>query len=349
MPIYKNNKNNTYYVSVCYKDYLGNSKRKLKRGFKTRREAKEWEQDFLDRNNGSLEMKFDSFLDLYLEDMKQNWSPVTYSTNNSKIKKWISPYFGEMKINDIKPIDIRKWQNMVKSNDLSPVTQKKIRSIIVAIFNYAVRYYDLKSNPCDKVESMGSYRRDNISFWTLDEFNEFLQFVENPNFKLAYKVLFFTGLRIGELTALRPSDFDFSVPKLSVTRNLQIVDGEELFLEPKTKKSKRDVVLPEDLALEIQDYISRQYGIKEEDRIFYYNKKSYGNKLTKICKEHNLKRIRLHDLRHSHASLLIELGFSPHLIAERLGHESVSVTLEIYSHLYPNKQNEVAKQLNELL
>lgn len=349
MSIYKNKDTKKWEVNFSYKDSTGKNHRKHKRGFRTKKEAQEWQNNFLAKHEGSVNMLFNDFIDLYLKDKKVTWSPVTYTNNVSKLNKWVRPYFDGKMIIDIKPIDIRKWQNYIIENQLSPVYQKKLRSIVSAIFNYAVKYYDLKENPFNKVETMGAYKRDEITFWTVEEFNEFLKYVKNDHFKLAYKTLFLTGLRIGELTALRPCDFDFSKPSLKVNKNLQIVDGKELMLEPKTKKSKREVILPQDLADEIENFINRQYKLGDEDRVFFYNKKSYGNNLSKICKENNLKRIRLHDLRHSHASLLIELGFSPHLIAERLGHESVTITLEIYSHLYPNKQMEVAQSLNGIL
>lgn len=346
--IKKNPKTKKWEARFYTTDCFGQKKQHFKRGFRTKKEAKEYVEEFQLKNEGSIDTKFSDFVERYFKDKEPSWKRTTYSTTYSKVKTWILPYFKDKKLSAIKPRDILNWQNELKRTDLSQTTLKKIWSVMTALFNHAVKFYDLNESPCKRLDSMGTYKRSNINFWTHDEFKEFIKLVDNPHLALAYKTLYYTGLRIGELVALTPSDFDFSVPKLSVTKSLQIIDRVEYIDTPKTSSSIRDVILPQKLADEIEEYIKKTPGLTDNERIFYYNKKTYGNRLTQICNENNFKRIRLHDLRHSHASHLIELGFDPLLIKERLGHENVQITLQIYSHLYPNKQDLAANELDKI-
>lgn len=148
-----------------------------------------------------------------------------------------------------------------------------------------------------------------------------------------------------EMLALTLNDFDFEERTVSITKNYARIDGEDLFLDPKTPKSNRKITLPQFVCDMVKDYADRLYGYDPSDRLFEVTKHYLKHEMERGCKKTGLREIRVHDLRHSHASLLIELGFAPLLISERLGHESVTTTLEIYSHLYPTKHGEVADRL----
>lgn len=241
MLAYKDKKTRKWFVSFYIRDPLTNKSKKVcKCDFTTKKEALQYENDYKIKIDNSIQMIFGDFLNLFLEDMKHKLSPVIYTITKGKIEKWIRPNFENMSVSEITPLDIRKWHKMVVDEIKSPTYHKKLRSILVAIFNYAVKYYDLKDNPCNKIDTIGSYRRSEITFRTLEEFNLFISFVDNPKLQLAYETLFYTGLRIGELVALRPIDFDLDKGTLSVNRNLQIVDGEELFFEPKTPQKAEE-------------------------------------------------------------------------------------------------------------
>lgn len=124
--------------------------------------------------------------------------------------------------------------------------------------------------------------------------------------------------------------------------------GIELFLEPKTPKAKRCISIPDFLYDDIHSYVPKLYGIEKEDRIFYFTKTALDKEIKKGAKKAGIPPIRVHNLRHSHASMLIDMGFSPLEIADRLGHESVKTTLDTYSHLYPDKDTKLAGELNRL-
>ena len=135
--------------------------------------------------------------------------------------------------------------------------------------------------------------------------------------------------------------------RIDINKNYAKVKGKEIFLEPKTPKSKRCISIPDFLYDDIQEYISKLYGIEKGDRIFYFQKTALEKEMKRVSERVGLKPIRVHDLRHSHASMLIELGFSALEIADRLGHESVKTTLDTYSHLYPDKDQKLADRLNQ--
>lgn len=170
---------------------------------------------------------------------------------------------------------------------------------------------------------------------------------DRPKSYYAFEILFWCGLRVGELLVLTPGDIDSSSNKIHITKSYQRLEGKDYITSPKTEKSIRDIVIPSFLLDEINEYIDSLYGIKSNERLFPYTKSFLHKEMTYGSEKSGVKRIRIHDLRHSHFALLIELGFSPVAIASRLGHESIEITFN-YAHLYPSKQIEVANKLEEI-
>ena len=153
-------------------------------------------------------------------------------------------------------------------------------------------------------------------------------------------------MRSGELLVLTPTDI-LPNKRIDINKNYAKIKGDELFLEPKTPKAKRCISIPDFLYDDIQEYISKLYGIGNNDRIFYFQKMALEKEMKRVSEWADLKPIRVRDLRHSHASMLIDLVFSSLEIAERLGHESVKTTLDTYSHLYLDKDQQLADRLNQ--
>ena len=190
----------------------------MKRGFKTRREAKEWEQNFLENKAGTMEMTFAEFYDLYTEDMKPRLRMNTWMTKDYIVREKILPYFGKKRMCDIKTSDIIKWQNMlmVMKDDgdrflYSRKYLKTIQSQFSAIMNHAVRLYNLKSNPIHAAGPIGGDDRTvEMSIWTTDEYRAFSEAIsDNIESFTAFEILYWSGLRIGEVLALTPADIDF--------------------------------------------------------------------------------------------------------------------------------------------
>ena len=292
-------------------------------------------------------MKFADFWKMYCADMETRLREHTMRTKKYIVELKILPYFGNKRVNDITAVDIRQWQNELIKMGYSPTYLKTINNRLSAIFNYAVRYYDLKSNPCAKAGSMGKSKAEEMNFWTGEEFRRFIDSVMNKRLSyMAFMTLYWTGMRLGELLALNPKDVDLEKRTISITKSYQRLGKKDVITPPKTPKSKRVITIPEFLAADIKDYMDSLYELQENDRLFPITKYYLEHEMQRGIKESGVKRIRVHDLRHSHASMLIELGFSPLEIANRLGHEKVETTLNTYAHLYPNKQTKLAERLD---
>lgn len=250
-------------------------------------------------------------------------------TTNYIIELKVLPYFGTKKIVDITAADIRRWQNSLMKKGYSQTYLKTINNQLSTIFNYAVRYYDLPGNPCAQAGSMGKGKAEEMKFWTQEEFESFIEFVKDkPLSYYAFLTLYWTGIRLGELLALSLSDFDAEAKTLSITKSYQRINGRDAITEPKTAKSKRTIALPDFLVTELEEYVNKLYGMMANDRLFMITKSYLEKEMVRGTELSGVKRIRLHDLRHSHASLLIsKLGAQPNLVAERLGHEKIQTTL----------------------
>lgn len=329
-----------------YKDWQGNSHKKNKRGFKTKAEAEQWERDFRQQQQRNLDINFENFVHIYYEDMEHRLRENTMVTKKYIVDLKIVPYFKKKQICEISTSDIRAWQNMLMKKGYSETYLKTVNNQLSAIFNYAMRYYELKDNPCRKAGSIGKSNAGERDFWTKQEFKKFLATVDDkPESRIAFLILYWTGMRIGELLALTYNDIDLEKRTISVNKSYQRLSGRDIITPPKTPKSKRIITIPVFLAEELQDYISHLYGIMSNERMFRFTKSYMEHEIIRGINKSGVKKIRLHDLRHSHASLLVEMGFTPLAIAERLGHEKIETTLNTYSHLYPNKQGELADRL----
>ena len=334
-----------------YTDWTGKRVLKKKEGFDKKGDAQEFEREFLLKNSRSCDMSFSSLVELYRDDAEHRVREGTQDTQNSIIDKWLLPYFGELQVNEIDAVTIRNWQNEVMSA-INPRTGKKyadtyIRSMnsrLSAILNYAVMFYNLKANPCRPSGYMGKKKAGKMKFWTLDEFNQAMAHVSNWGFRVAFQIMYWLGLREGECLALQPADIlPTKVTRIEKTHHRR--KGEDTNGPPKTENSYRDTSMPDFLYDEVLRYIDALYDIDAHDRIFYFQKGTLGRALTEAANAAGVKRIRIHDLRHSHAALLVELGYSIVAVAERLG-DTVEVAMSTYSHLYPNKMEQVAADLN---
>lgn len=259
MAAYKDEQRGTWYVSFHYYDWTGKNCRKVKRGFKTKREATEWEHHFRMKEAADLDMTFGEFVQAYTRDMKPKLKHNTWLTKEHILRTKLLPYFENKKMCDIRAKDIIQWQNEQisyrdeKGKPYAPTYLKTLQSELSALFNHAVRFYELKSNPVVKAGPLGKGKAEEMLFWTKEEYLKFIEKVKDKPYSYqAFQILYWCGLRVG-------------------------------------------------------------------------------------------------DLRHSHASLLIsKLGAQPNLVAERLGHEKIQTTLNTYSHLYPNQSRDLADQLNDL-
>ena len=354
MTVIKNQKSNTYEVRTYYKDWTGVRKQKTKRGFKRKCDAQEWERAFKLKENLSLDMYFEDFVDLYLNDIKSRIKYNTWLTKKHIVEKKILPYFSKKKLQEIKPSDIRQWQNTMmnyrnkQGEGYSQVYLKTIHNQLSAILNHAVNFYDLKSNAARKAGSMGKERTKEMLFWTKEEYMKFIEAVaDKPISFYAFEILYWCGVRMGELLALTYNDINLEEKTISINKSYQRLKGKDMITQPKTPKSIRVITMPDFLAEEFREYCSHLYGIMKKERLFRFTKSHMEHCMATGIERSGVKRIRLHDLRHSHASMLVDMGVAPLEIAERLGHEKVETTLNTYSHLYPSTQSKLAGLLDK--
>ena len=193
---------------------------------------------------------------------------------------------------------------------------------------------------------MGSEEHKEMLFWTKEEYKKFVfEMMDKPVSYYAFEMLYWCGIREGELLALTPADFDFEAGTVKISKSYQRLHGKDVITTPKTKKSNRTIKMPNFLCDEMKDYLGMLYGIKKKERIFTITKSYLHHEMDRGAKSAGVKRIRIHDLRHSHISLLIDMGFSAVAIADRVGHESIEITYR-YAHLFPSKQTEMADKLD---
>ncbi|GEA33600.1 tyrosine-type recombinase/integrase [Clostridium diolis] len=360
-------KTGLYYfdVSLGFDPATGKRRRTTRRGFKKKKDA---EQAYNDLKNQYYDgvltynqsTKFKNFIDEYLKWYKTQVRKTTFDNRASSIKKNIIEIFGEYKLEQITPIIVQKWQQQLLDNGKD---QNYVRSLHIAlsqILERAVNLDVIKTNPAKKAGNVKRKRKE-VEFWTEDELNKVLDTMKLDD-TLQYfgyvmiKFLFYTGLRFSEMQALQWSDFDDINKSISITKDLDYRNQNDWdFDDTKNSTSNRLVVLDDDtfdMLLKWQEYQKTLFEVKKDTFIFSYdngiptNKHFPGHVLTRHSKLADIKRIKPHALRHSHASFLISLDVNIIAIAKRLGHKDVQEVLKTYGHLYPKHQFDVAENIN---
>ena len=351
MPAYKDEKTGKWFAKFYYTNWQGIKKQKWKRGFATKKEALGFERDFLEQQSANPDMTFQNLYEIYMEDMAARLKQSTLLTKKAVLQTHILPFFSSKPINEIKASDVRRWQAKLMSspNNYSQTYLKKINTELNSIINYAKRFYDLNTNPCGKAGTIGKAKAEEMDYWTYDEYIAFREGVKDkPLSYICFEVLYWTGMREGELLALSLADIDFDNKTISINRTYLRIEGKDVFTSPKTRKSKRKIPIPDFLCQELSDYIQSRYMLDADERLFPVTKSYLSHEMIRGCKNTGVKKIRIHDIRHSHASLLINQGCDALMLADRLGHEKVSTTLNTYSHLFPHKQQELVHSLESL-
>lgn len=346
-------KNGTWTAQFRYEDIYGQVKHKCKRGFASKEEADQFEEDFKKRIKGSLDMRFVDFVEMYEEDMRPFIRESTWLTKQSMINDKILPFFGKKRLRDIEPGDILDWQNELlgkRKKNGEPYSGTYVRTVdsqLVAILAHAERYYDLNPNPTARTPRIGERDAQEMSIWTRDEYLRFSDWLsDDPVMFTPIETLYWTGIRTGELLALMPNDIDFNKCELYVRHSFRKIRGRDAMTLPKTEKSVRKVVIPEFLRDELRDYIDNVSKCAYNERIFKdIDSKRIRAALDAGIEATGVPRIRIHDLRHSHVSLLIDMGYSAVAIAERTGHESTEITFR-YAHLMPDAQDKMAEAIS---
>lgn len=343
MAIYKDEQRGTYYFVTRVRQPDGTLKQVKRRGFKKKKEAELAEAALLlegtETNTLTFEQLADDYFNWYCKRRKQSSINVIKNiTYNHLI-----PQFGKKKIDKITPKDIMNYQNKI-IDQYSPDFLKKIHNVLSAIFNHAIKFHNQSKNPARITGNFEVETNKRLNYWEFEEFKEFIDSVDEPLYRTLFTTLYYSGARKGELLALTWNDVDFE----ENTINIDKTEYNRIVTKPKTKSSIRVILLPQfvmDQLEELKKEAALTAPIKKDYRVFgnFYDSIStttLDRKYAKYLKQSNVKRILLHEFRHSHASYLINKNVNPLVVAQRLGHSDVATTLNTYSHLYPSKQAE---------
>lgn len=356
MTAYKDEKRGTWFANFRYKDWRGEPKQKSKRGFRSKREAQAWERDFKKRMSKAASMEFSLACDVYLVDNAPRLRDTTLEQKRYYIEHVLKPYFKDMLIDEIDAKAVIDWENHLlesRTKRGTPYTATYLNTLcsqLSAIMNHLVRFYGLEKNPVQIAGKIGSKEKREMSVWTREQYLRFSDAVtDKPYSHLAFEILFWCGFRVGEMLALTPSDIDFETFQIFITKSFGRAGGKDVINPPKTPQSNRVVTRPPFLAEEIEEYLRLHAKAKPNVRIFpTMTKHLLHHEMTRGAKAAGLKRIRIHDLRHSHATMLVVMGMSVPSIAARLGHSGETVTHR-YLHLLPGSESAIASKLDTMM
>ncbi|MCC2087954.1 site-specific integrase [Mammaliicoccus sciuri] len=354
MSVYKDDKTGKWYFVVRVRDHNNKLVQKKRRGFELKKDAKKAEIELLDNyNKTDIDLTFNQVTDRYMEYAIGRKKDTSIYNQKNLIDTLLRPSFGHLKINDITPTHIMKFYNDILPS-YSNSYLSNIRRNFSAIFNFAVNFYGIERNVVKIVELPKKPEQKILKFWTYDQFYKFLDVVDNIVYRNAFLVLFWSGIRKGELLALRIKDIDFKNHTISIMFNW---NGKEI-TSVKNTPSERIINIPDHVIQELVKLIDhhKEYGRIEEDTDFLFSVKALtkpmspanvNKKLREYIELTDLPQIRVHHLRHSHVALLINHNIPMYTISKHLGHSNIQTTANIYGHLYPNTEKELENVLND--
>lgn len=358
--------NGTYYfrANLGKHPVTGKQIQKYRSNFKTKKEAREAYSKLLLTSVEELTeknevMSFQNFInEIYLPWYKTQVKDSTYKNRCATIQKHFA-YFYKMDTDKIEPIHVQNWQLKLAKN-YSPNYVRIVQGMLCIAFDRAIILGLIDRNPARMIGNVKS-KKPKVDFWTLEEFQKVISLLYKGDYYehylfISFWLLFMTGMRIGEAAALQWEDIDFETGILSINKSLYYKSMTEYhFSEPKTQAGIRDIVIDTDTIKELKEWKEvQQKVIPDCNFVLSYggiptSKTTLPRALEKLAGLAGVHRIKIHALRHSHASLLISMGENPLIIKDRLGHEKIQTTLGTYGHLYPNSNFEVAKKLSGML
>lgn len=337
-----------------YTTWEGTRKQVKKSGFATKREAQDYERDFMQRVSGSPDMLFKNLWEIYKQDYQCRVKKSSYISVIANFEKRVLPFFENIPVNQITANMVRKWERELQSkNELAPASIQSLHVHLSSVLHFAQKFYGLPTNAATIAGySMKTESKPNeLHFWTVEQFKQFDAAAQDDEpYRTLFLLLFWSGLRVGEARALTIGDIDFNEGTIHVSKTLHRYSKQDIVTTPKTPNSNRTVPIPSQLLDVLREYIQHLPHRTKKTRLFesICSSETIRGRFNRITDKAGLPRIRIHDLRHSHASMLIQQGVAPLVIRDRLGHKSIQTTLDIYSHLYPTKGNEIAGLLSKI-
>lgn len=286
-----------------------------------------------------------------LIDLKKNSKPSTIKRYSEIYNIYVSPYFNKFKnIHNLTTLDILNWHNWIDKKSVQVATKQKIHSFLKMTLDYGCKFFDLDKNVCNIVGNFKYQKgieKKQMEFLTYDEFKKFIQYEKNEIYKDFFNILFFTGMRRGELLALETNDLNLENQTLKINKSINPKNGQKATV-PKTSKSNRELPI-----LNILYPILKKIQKNQNGEIYGLEKikpTTLTRKCQLNCKKAGItKNIRIHDFRHSFVALCIECNVEIEKISEYVGHENISTTYDIYGHLYPHARYELVDKINNFL
>lgn len=358
-----------YRVRVNFIDFQGNYRQKERTAYGLE-EAKELEYRLEhESHSGSAErLSVSALAEEYLESKKHELRETSLVKTRHTLSNYVLPFLGNVKLDKLTAPVLQAWKNDISSLDTLKAlrSKKNVYSTFRAMLNYAVRMDYLPQNPLTKI---GTFKetvqvQKEMQFYTPEEFLWFISAAREAaessseeyewNFYIFFNIAFYTGMRKGEIFALTWNDIQGNVIK--VTKSLsQTLKGADRITAPKNAASIRDIQVPEPLSEALREHLTRCKEFTGFSTEWYIcgglralRSTSLQNKAKAYSQKAAVKEIRIHDFRHSHASLLAHAGINIQEIARRLGHSKVSTTLNTYSHLYPAEKERALEVLNSV-
>lgn len=293
------------------------------------------------------------FSEIYLTERKMFLEENTMLHKEQIVRNHINPILGDKLIGEVSAADILHWQmeclnaTMKGGKKYSQSYLWTMNRELNAMFNHAEVYYDLIPNPVKKVRKMGRDKGGKIDFWTPEEYYAVEEYAAASPYYEAIEILYWCGLRIGEMLALTPDDIDLERREISVTKAIKRSKNGTKVGGPKTETSNRTVIMPDFLADDLAVYIKRHRKLGENNRLFPWCFVTIERALDDFAQQAGVKNIRVHDLRHSYVSLLINEGFTAFDIAQAVGHAAPYITYR-YAHMFDSGKKKMAKRLTEI-
>ena len=355
MASYEQNANREWSVRFRYVEF-GKMKNKRLSCFNTKKDAEKAYIDYIKTHNQSKvsqnkDITFEQLYNNYFEYIRNKLKVSSVYDISHIFSKHLLPVFGKMKVFKITKRDIFDWQNKLNKTDYSYKFKCKLRGDMSAIFRYAVFYYDLPANPVSQVEPFKrTETKKEMQVWTLDEFKKFISCVENEPYKTFFMFLYLTGCRKGEAFALTWDKVDFKNKTVTINQNLtRKVDGKPFEITSTKTNNSRSILIPETLVSQLSQLLNTQPNNHNYKFVFGGNYPLADRTTTRVfenaIKKAGVKPIHLHCLRHSHASYLISQGENIVMVSKRLGHATIQQTLNTYSHLMPNQEQQMVSKL----
>ena len=303
-------------------------------------------------------MNFTEAYNSYEKYIELKLKAQSIRTIKNRFENHIINFFKNYNIYNIKEIDIINWQNEIESKNLSDKYKQTLHTALVSFLNFCMIFYELNKNVASKV---GNFKRKNIKnkqyeFYNYEEFNKFIKYVDNEIYKQFFNFMFFVGTRPGETLALKFSDLKDDMISINKTLDSRYYKGQRIENSPKTLSSIREIEIDKQLKkdlLELKKYYEKKYNNKKYDYFIFGGIKPLATTTInrykeKACIKANIKKIRLHDFRHSHATLLVNQNIMINEISRRLGHSNVTITLNTYVHTDKEQEKKVIKTLNSI-